>query len=196
MSDKFNPSTEDEKMVEVLSREIISDRTLRYKRNLFISSIASILFFIGKIGSNKIAFAGIKFELPDSNIIITFGLLFITLYYTFTFIRHIIGDVSLWKERIRAINPVYLERGYLKKTVRKDPPRNDQDVLIEGEHIVFKARDNLNVFVNMNPITLNKNIYIETDQKIEFFWGIEYTLPLAISFTALLGMVINIFLLV
>ena len=173
--------SEEDKIRNAAAYDILSDRALRYKRNLFITSFLTLTVFYGDITSNQISLSGLKFTLPNADSIIPTGVLLILLYYLISFRRHSHGEYVLWKERIQFRNGLYLINWDDKKECNEllDAAKKVQRTVNENFELIITDGQPFNVPDGIQ--SLSSGLHQEIQARMRHYRIVEYGLPMLVG---------------
>lgn len=90
--------TAEDKIHAAISKPILSERTLRYKRNMFFTAAIAAIHTFGEIKStNTFKLSGAEYILPYPDTIIGVVILTVLLYLALTYYRYATSDLVMWK---------------------------------------------------------------------------------------------------
>ena len=91
-----------EKIHAAIAKPILSERTLRYKRNMFLAAAFAAVHTYGKLDSNEFTLSGAEYALPHADTTIGVVLLTILLYLAVGYYRYAASDLVMWKTQFHA----------------------------------------------------------------------------------------------
>lgn len=171
-----------EKIHDAAARDILSERTLKYKRNLYITSIFALVVFYGKIESDMITLSGLKFTLPNAETAISTCVLLILIYYLISFLRYANGEYALWQERIGSAHAMYLTNWKNSKESNSHFSEGVSDIVCNEKQVsVSINRPN----GRKEPVYLTAPIYHEIMARKRYYKIFEYGLTVGFGFASL-----------
>jgi len=193
----MNDETIEDKIRNATAYDILSDRTLKYKRNLYITSILALTVFFGEITNDDVTISGLKFTLPNAEMTISFGVVLILAYYLNSFLRFASGEYTLWQERIDSRSSHYLVN-WSNPTISKKHPEyglnSDKD---EEKHFILSHKTHDDGFSGlMTDVKTSKTIHKEIMSRVSYYQIFEFGLAVglgSVSFALLLGKVLAMF---
>lgn len=152
-----------ENVRKAVAYDILSERTLRYKRNMFLSATFATIHVIGKIDSNTFTLSGAEFHLPHADSIVGITILLTLLYFTTVFHRYAKGDLLVWETRFTE----------------------------EENQTLAKCPDLDESYFNNYARQHGQALHREYHSKLRFFKLLEFYGPLLLSMVTWLALLIN-----
>lgn len=179
-----------EKLREAVADDILSERSMKYKRNLYIVAVLSIAIWHGKITKNTVTFSGVSFEIQNAETVITYALGCLLVYFSVSFFRRANGELKIWKTKITDIFSFWF-MDMSTPLIIQNKKNSEPEFRVEK---IIDAIDVTKFYPLSNSVTalISIDIYNETSKRINYFNWIEYRLPILISLIALATLTINL----
>ena len=178
-------SDTDDKIRDAAAYDILTDRALRYKRNLFITTILALAVFYGEIKSDEITLSGLKFTLPNAEAFIPIIIAFILIYFLISFFRHANGEYTLWQKRIASRDKRY-STDWSSGTERNHGGAEIAYPIFNNDIMTLMSTPPANM---EHTTDMSAVLYQEIWARVRHYRRYEYFLPLLLGTASLLFLV-------